>query len=106
MSTSIKKESKSFKGCLFKVGYSDLKKLIRYSDPVKDKKTLFIWPEGVFSGYDFNEISIFKKLISSNFSQSHQIIFGVNTLDPKEGKFYNSMLVINCLLYTSDAADE
>ena len=71
------------------------KKLIRYSEPDKNKKTLFIWPEGVFSGYDFNEISIFKKLISSNFSQSHQIIFGVNTLDPKEGKFYNSMLVVN-----------
>ena len=71
------------------------KKLIRYSEPDKNKKTLFIWPEGVFSGYNFNEISIFKKLISSNFSQSHQIIFGVNTLDPKEGKFYNSMLVVN-----------
>ena len=71
------------------------KKLIKYSDPDKDKKTLFIWPEGVFSGYSFNEISIFKKLISSNFSQNHQIIFGVNTLDQKEGKFYNSMIAVN-----------
>ncbi len=71
------------------------KKLIRFSDPDKNKKTLFIWPEGVFSGYSFNEISVFKKLISSNFSQNHQIIFGVNTLDPKVGKFYNSMLVVN-----------
>ena len=32
------------------------KKLIRYSDPDKNKKTLFIWPEGVFSGYSFDEI--------------------------------------------------
>ena len=27
-----------------------LNKLIRYSDPKKNKKTIFIWPEGVFSG--------------------------------------------------------
>ena len=45
------------------------KKLIRYSDPDKNKKTLFIWPEGVFSGYSFNEISIFKKLNLKNFSK-------------------------------------
>ena len=28
-----------------------LNKLIRYSEPNNNKKTLFIWPEGVFSGY-------------------------------------------------------
>ena len=71
------------------------KKLIRYSEPDKNKKTLFIWPEGVFSGYSFNQISNFKKLISSNFNKDHIIIFGINTLDSKEGKFYNSMLAVN-----------
>ena len=43
------------------------KKLIRYSDPDKNKKTLFIWPEGVFSGYSYNEILIFKDLIFKKF---------------------------------------
>ena len=70
-------------------------KLIRYSDPDKKKKTLFIWPEGVFSGYSFNEILIFKELISENFSNNHFIIFGSNKLDPDSGYFYNSMIVIN-----------
>ena len=37
-----------------------LKKLIRYSEPDKEKKTLFIWPEGVFSGYSYNDIQFFK----------------------------------------------
>jgi len=37
-----------------------LRKLIRFSDPKKNKKTLFIWPEGVFSGYSYDEISNFK----------------------------------------------
>ena len=46
------------------------KKLIRYSDPDKNKKTLFIWPEGVFSGYSYDEILIFKKLISKIFQKN------------------------------------
>ena len=34
-----------------------LKKLVRYSDPDPKKETLFIWPEGVFTGFTYNEIS-------------------------------------------------
>ena len=71
------------------------KKLIRYSDPDKKKRTLFIWPEGVFSGYSYNEILPFKELISKNFSNNHLIIFGTNKLELKSGYFYNSMLVVN-----------
>ena len=36
--------------------------LIRYSDPNKNLKTLFVWPEGVFSGYSYREISELKKI--------------------------------------------
>ena len=70
------------------------KKLIRYSNPDKEK-TLFIWPEGVFSGYSYEEIIIFKELILKNFSKNHHIIFGVNRLEPQTGDLYNSMLMIN-----------
>jgi len=70
-------------------------KLIRYSDPDKKKQTLFIWPEGVFSGYSFEQILIFKELISKSFSNNHYIIFGANRLEPTSGYFYNSMLTIN-----------
>ncbi len=71
------------------------KKLIRYSEPDKDKKTLFIWPEGVFSGYSYVELLIFKKLIKKNFSENHFIIFGANTEDSKSDNYYNSMLIVN-----------
>ncbi len=71
------------------------KSLIRYSDPDKNRETLFIWPEGVFSGYNYNEIIIFKDLISKNFSEKHRIIFGSNRLDPKTGLPYNSLLLVN-----------
>jgi len=71
------------------------KKLIRYSDPDKNKNTLFIWPEGVFSGYNYDEILTFKNLIFNNFSNKHYILFGVNTLDSDRGGLYNSMLIVN-----------
>jgi len=70
-------------------------KLIRYSDPDKNRKTLFIWPEGVFSGYSYDEILIFKELISKNFTNKHQIIFGINKLDSKSDNYFNSMLLID-----------
>ena len=72
-----------------------LKKLIRYSEPNINKKTIFIWPEGVFSGYSFDEIVIFKKLIKKNFRKNHYIIFGINNLDKDTGLFHNSLLLVN-----------
>ena len=72
-----------------------LNKLIRYSEPNSNKKTLFIWPEGVFSGYSYNEILIFKNLIKKNFSKNHYIILGINKLDEQSGLFYNSLLLVD-----------
>ena len=71
------------------------KKLIRYSNPVKNQKTLFVWPEGVFSGYNFNEIQILREFIRESFSKEHIIIFGANTLDKKTGNLFNSMFVVD-----------
>ena len=70
-----------------------LKKVIRYSNPDNTKKTLFIWPEGVFSGYNYNEILVFKELIKKNFSKEHFIIFGINKLNVNTGLFYNSLIL-------------
>jgi len=71
------------------------KKLVRYSNPEKGRKTLFVWPEGIFSGYSFDQVLIFKDLIANNFSKEHTIIFGVNKLDKQSGNFFNSMYMIN-----------
>ena len=70
-------------------------KIIKYSDPDQKKKTLIVWPEGVFSGYNFNEILIFKDMISKSFSKNHFIIFGANKLNKDNGDLFNSMFVIN-----------
>ena len=75
--------------------HSRLKKLIRYSEPSKNIKTLFIWPEGVFSGYSYNEISELKNTFLNNFSKKHFILLGINSLDKDKNGYYNSMIVVN-----------
>ncbi len=70
-----------------------LKKLIKYSDPDKSKSTLFIWPEGVFTGYSLEDIYEFKNLIKNNFSNDHTILFGINTYEKE--KVFNSLVLIN-----------
>ena len=72
-----------------------LDSLIRYSEPNKKVKTLFIWPEGVFSGYSFDEIRIFKKSFFNNFGEDHLIVFGINYLDKEKIGYYNSLVVVN-----------
>ena len=72
-----------------------LKKIIRYSEPNKEKTTLFVWPEGVFSGYSYNEILIFKELFKKSFSKNHFIILGSNKLELTSGQYFNSMLILD-----------
>ena len=55
-----------------------IKKLIKYSEPDKEKETLFIWPEGALSGQYFNDLKKFNKNIKENFSDKHFIALGVN----------------------------
>ena len=63
-----------------------LENLIRFSDPKKERKTLFIWPEGSFGGYSFADVQQFKTMFSKAFSKNHVIIFGINTkkITPKK----------------------
>ena len=72
-----------------------LKKLIRYSDPDINKNTIFIWPEGIFTGYNFEEISELSELIKNNFTKNHLIIFGINTKEKKTNKHFNSLVVVD-----------
>jgi len=72
-----------------------IQKLIRFSDPDPKKETLFVWPEGVFTGFNYNEISQFSDMIKNNFSDNHFILLGINTLNRNSGKYFNSLIVIN-----------
>ncbi len=71
-------------------------KLIKYSNPEKNRKTIFVWPEGVFFGEDFSNLSDLQPLFKKNFSDNHIIILGSNTKKGnKKIKYFNSMLVVD-----------
>ena len=69
-------------------------KLIKYSEPDKKKKTIFVWPEGVFLSPNYEQRDDIKKLFKKNFSKNHIIIFGANSIKKtdKVNKYFNSMI--------------
>ena len=75
-------------------------KLIKYSEPKKEKKTIFVWPEGTFSSQNFNNIKNNKKIknkFKNNFSKNHLIIIGSNTekISKNEIKYFNSLIILD-----------
>ena len=74
--------------------FENIKKLIRYSDPENNKETIFVWPEGIFSGHNVSEVKKHVTLFKQYFSDNHIIIFGINTLG-KNGETFNSLLAVN-----------
>ena len=79
---------------------SQLERLIRISDPEKNKKTLFIWPEGIFYQSYLNDIKSYKNLFYNQFSDNHLIILGINHFidadnSSKNQKYFNSLAVLN-----------
>ena len=72
-----------------------IKKVVRYSDPNPNKKTIFLWPEGIFAGVYLEDLKEFSNFFSKNFSEKHLIIFGINTQDELKEKSYNSLIAVN-----------
>ena len=72
---------------------SRLEKLVRYSEPNPNLPTLFVWPEGVFSGFNYSEIYEFNKIFYDNFNKNHFVLFGINKLDEKG--IFNSLVIVN-----------
>jgi len=73
-----------------------IQRLIKISDPKKDEKTLFIWPEGIFYESYLQDIKKYKKLFLNKFSENHLIILGMNNfITSNENKYFNSLVVIN-----------
>ena len=83
---------------------SRLKHLIKISDPEKSKKTLFIWPEGIFYEAYLNDIQQYAHLFKDKFSENHLIILGINNFadshESENKKYFNSFVVLNHKLET------
>jgi len=78
---------------------SQLERLIKISDPEKNKKTLFIWPEGVFYESYLQDIKQYENLFTDKFFANHLIVLGINnyTNDDnfKKQKYFNSLVILN-----------
>jgi len=76
-----------------------IKRLIKISDPEKDKKTLFIWPEGIFYQSYLEDIKKYQNLFKDRFSENHLIILGINNFtnsnDTDNKKYFNSLVVLD-----------
>jgi apolipoprotein N-acyltransferase len=72
---------------------SQLKRLIKISNPEENKKTLFVWPEGIFYESNLKDIKNYKSLFNSKFSKNHLIILGINNF--REQKYFNSLVILN-----------
>ena len=75
-----------------------IQQLIKISDPEKDKKTLFIWPEGIFYESNLKDIKKYENLFKEKFSENHLIILGINNFfkySEIEKKYFNSLVVLN-----------
>ena len=67
---------------------TQLKRLIKISNPEENKKTLFIWPEGIFYESYLQNLKLYKKLFQGKFSKNHLIFLGINN-------FVNSVNSVN-----------
>jgi len=75
----------------------NISNLIKYSEPEKNKNTLFVWPEGVFTGFNFEQIKQYRILFEEAFSENHLILFGANTTQENvpNTNIFNSLIITN-----------
>jgi apolipoprotein N-acyltransferase len=71
--------------------------LINISTPDKKTPTIYLWPEGIIPDSYINDMSIYKDLFLSHFSEDDLIIMGINSRDRNGNTnlIFNSMAVFN-----------
>jgi apolipoprotein N-acyltransferase len=74
---------------------SVIDELINISEPRKDDKTIFIWPEGILPNISQEELVKFKWLFKENFSENHLLLIGINsqTINKEKINYFNSLSV-------------
>jgi apolipoprotein N-acyltransferase len=74
-----------------------INELIDLSAPEKDKPTIFIWPEGIITESDLEDIHVYKDLFINNFSEDDLIVLGLNSSKVVNNKnlIFNSMAIFN-----------
>ena len=74
---------------------SVIEELIEISEPNSDKKTIFIWPEGILPDVSQSELIEYKWLFDNKFNKNHFLIVGINseTMSNDTTNYFNSFSV-------------
>ena len=74
---------------------SVINELIEISDPEKNDKTIFIWPEGILPDVSQEELIEFKWLFEDTFSKNHLLLIGINSQKANKEKinYFNSLSI-------------
>ena len=69
--------------------------LIELSEPDKNEKIIFVWPEGIMPGISQETLVDYKWLFQNHFSEKHILVLGINskTVDKGVVKYFNSLSV-------------
>ena len=69
--------------------------LINISEPERDKKTIFVWPEGILPDISQEELVEFKRLFENTFSKNHLLFIGINNqkTNKQEISYFNSLTI-------------
>ena len=74
---------------------SIIRELIELSDPVKNEKTIFVWPEGILPEVFHEQLPKYASLFDEKFNANHLLIIGINSHNEVNGlkKYYNSLFI-------------
>ncbi|MDB3974724.1 apolipoprotein N-acyltransferase [Candidatus Pelagibacter sp.] len=69
--------------------------LINISEPDKDEKTIFVWPEGILPDVSQEELIEFNWLFEENFSKDHFLMVGIGSQTNNKDiiNYYNSLSI-------------
>ena len=72
---------------------SIIKDLIDLSSPESNRKTFFLWPEGIIPNIYLDELKLYDQLFSKNFNENHLIGLGISSrlLVNEQYKYFNSL---------------
>ena len=69
--------------------------LINISEPERDEKTIFVWPEGILPDISQEELVEFKRFFENTFSKNHLLFIGINNqkTNKQEISYFNSLTI-------------
>jgi len=74
---------------------SVIDELIKISEPNKNEKIIFVWPEGIIPNISQKELIEYNWLFKESFNENHLLIIGINSQksDNQNIKYFNSLSV-------------